>query len=205
MGVIESNALMKPRRRFNFIVLTMSAIFVLNALVVPSILVLLLDKRCFWYYFVQQEPHEADVPIVSCGAIDDSGEYLCPDPYFPNDGYQTAHYRTTFDYPWSLSDQCGSAVVQAYGPVVISEPIFGGFLQPTMWWLCIDGCGSKSVKRLVLGIGLFVSFIIPRIMSDFADDIDGSRLGGWALFSYGVGVFAFIILLGWGATRLRRP
>ncbi|GMI01481.1 hypothetical protein TrLO_g4932 [Triparma laevis f. longispina] len=42
-------------------------------------------------------------------------------------------------------------------------------------------------------------------MSDFADDIDGSRLGGWALFSYGVGVFALIILLGWGATRLRPP
>ena len=98
----------------------MSAIMLLNALVVPSVLVLLLDERCFKFYdfwlfgrLQTQAPHDAVVPYTYCGWIDSNNVYLCPDPTYPNDGYLTEYYSTTFEYPWSLSEQCGSAVIQS--------------------------------------------------------------------------------------------
>ena len=93
--------LLNPKKRFNYLVFTMSVVMLLNALVVPSILILLLDERCFKYKFVQQEPHEADVPITYCGWTT-NGVPNCPNPDYPNDGYITNIYTTTFNYPWSL-------------------------------------------------------------------------------------------------------
>ena len=85
----ESMKLLNPKKRFNFLVFTMSVVMLLNALVIPSILILFLDERCFKYKFVQQEPHEADVPITYCGwSID--GVDICPTPLYPNDGYKTS-------------------------------------------------------------------------------------------------------------------
>ena len=154
--------LINPKKCFNYLVFTMSVLMLLNALVVPSVLILLSDERCFKYLLVQQEPHTADAPITSCSVIDNNRDYACPFPSQPNDGYQTTISSTTFNYPWSLSDQCGSAVIQAYSPVVILEPLFGGFLQPALWWLCIDGGKSHIVKWTVLVIGLFMSFGLPQ-------------------------------------------
>ena len=85
---------------------------------------------------------------------------MCPTPDYPNDGYRTVIYTTTFNYPWSLSDQCGSAVIQAYSPVVILELLFSGFLQPALWWLCIDANGSHMVKWTLLAIGVFASIAV---------------------------------------------
>jgi hypothetical protein len=99
----------------------MSAIMLLNALVVPSVLVLLLDERCFKFYdfwlfgrLQTQAPHDAVVPYTYCAWVDNNtGEPTCPNPNNPNDGYVTDYYSTTFEYPWSLSEQCGSAVIQS--------------------------------------------------------------------------------------------
>ncbi|GMH48450.1 hypothetical protein TL16_g00291 [Triparma laevis f. inornata] len=178
-----SMKLINPKKRFNYLVFTMSFVMLLNALVVPSILILLLDERCFKYLLVQQEPHEADVPITYCAYLDTN-----------------AHYLTTFNYPWSLSDQCGSAVIQAYSPVVILELLSSGFLQPALWWLYIDGGKSHVVKWAVLVIGVFLSQGLPQIVSQFAEDVDSGGVLGFVLG----GVFAFVFLAGWGATKLRK-
>ncbi|GMH68363.1 hypothetical protein TrLO_g15086 [Triparma laevis f. longispina] len=162
-----SMKLINPKRRFNYLVFTMSVVMLLNALVVPSILVLLLDERCFKYLLVPQEPHEADVPVTTCG-LTLNGEGDCPNHRYPNDGYVTTVFSTKFNYPWSLSGQCGSAVIQAYSPVVILELLFGGFLQPALWWLYIDGGKSHVFKWTVLAIGMFLSFGLPQIVGLFA-------------------------------------
>jgi uncharacterized membrane protein len=178
----------------------------LNALVVPSILILLLDERCFKYKLVQQEPHEADVPITYCRAINTNGDPICPDPKYFNDGYVTNYYATTFNYPWSLSNQCGSAVIQAYSPVVILELLFSGFLQPALWWLCIDGGKAQVVKWMVLMIGMSLSLALPQVVNLFADNIDTGDIlpGDWALVLLSAGVFLFVFLVGWGASKLRK-
>ena len=143
----ESMKLFNTKKRFNYLVFTMSVVMLLDALVVPSILVLLLDERCFKYLLVQQEPHEADVSITFSAYSDTNGNKICPTHLWPNDGYVTAdHTSTIFNYPWLLSDQCGSAVIQAYSPVVILELLTSGFLQPALWWSCIDGGKSHVVK-----------------------------------------------------------
>ncbi|GMH74141.1 hypothetical protein TL16_g06381 [Triparma laevis f. inornata] len=195
-----SMKLINPKKRFNYLVFTMSVVMLLNALVVPSILILLLDEHCFKYLLVQQEPHEVDVPITFCAYSGVNGEPRCPDPTKPNDGFLTDIYSTTFNYPWSLSDQCGSAVIQAYSPIVILELISSGYLQPALWWLCIDGGKSHVVKWTVLVIGVFLSQGLPQIVSQFAEDVDTGGMLGVIL----VGVFAFVFLVGWGATKLRK-
>ncbi|GMI14849.1 hypothetical protein TrLO_g12324 [Triparma laevis f. longispina] len=194
-----SMKLINPKKRFNYLVFTMSVVMLLNALVVPSILILLLDERCFKYLLVQQEPHEANVPITYCKYTDATGAFTCPDTNKPNNGYGTDIYSTTFNYPWSLSDQCGSALIQAYSPVVILELLTSGFLQPALWWLCIDGGNSHEVKWAVLAIGVFVSELLPQIVSLVADDIDSRGVLGVV----SVGVFAFVFIVGWGVTRFR--
>ena len=80
--------LLNPKKRFNYLVKTMSIVMVLNALVVPSVLILLLDERCFKYVlpWAHQDSHEADVPITYCGYIDSNGDEACPTPNHPNDG-----------------------------------------------------------------------------------------------------------------------
>ncbi|GMH80680.1 hypothetical protein TL16_g08648 [Triparma laevis f. inornata] len=147
-----SMKLINPKKRFNYLVFTMSVVMLLIALVVPSILVLLLDERCFKYLL------------------------------------------------------CGSAVIQAYSSVVILELLFGGFLQPALWWLCIDGGRSHVIKWTVLALGLFVSFAMHQIVDLFAEDLDGGNIlpGGWALRPTSAGVFVIIFFVGWGATKLRR-
>ncbi|GMI32092.1 hypothetical protein TeGR_g2970 [Tetraparma gracilis] len=112
--------LANPTKRFNYLVFTMSAIMLLNALVVPSVLVLLLDERCFKFYdfwlfgrLQTQAPHDVVVPYTYCNYVDTDGNPSCPNPNNPNDGYVTDYFSTTFEYPWSLSEQCGSAVIQS--------------------------------------------------------------------------------------------
>ncbi|GMI44505.1 hypothetical protein TrCOL_g4368 [Triparma columacea] len=202
----ESMKLFAPKKRFNYLVFAMSVILLLNALVVPSILILLLDERCFKYKLVQQEPHEADVPITYCRAINTNGDPICPDPKYFNDGYVTNYYATTFNYPWSLSNQCGSAVIQAYSPVVILELLFSGFLQPALWWLCIDGGKAQVVKWMMLTIGMSLSLALPQVVNLFADNIDTGDIlpGDWALVLLSAGVFLFVFLVGWGASKLRK-
>ncbi|GMH86169.1 hypothetical protein TL16_g10459 [Triparma laevis f. inornata] len=200
-----SMKLINPKRRFNYLVFTISAVMLLNALVVPSILILLLDERCFKYLLVQQAPHEVDVTIIFCSYVRD-GVPACPDRTILNDGYVTEIFSTTFNYPWSLSDQCGSAMIQAYSPVVILELLFGGFSQPALWWFCIGGGRSHVIKWTVLALGLFVSFALPQIVDLFAEDIDGGDIlpGGWALGPTSAGVFVIMFFVGWGTTKLRR-
>ncbi|GMI17930.1 hypothetical protein TrLO_g10569 [Triparma laevis f. longispina] len=144
-----SMKLINPKKCFNYLVFTMSVLMLLNALVVPSVLILLLDERCFKYLL------------------------------------------------------CGSAVIQAYSPVVTLEILFGGFLQPALWWLCIDGGKSHIVKWTVLVIGLFMSFGLPQIVGLFAEDLDGGKIlpGGWALGQTSAGVFMIVFLVGWGTTN----
>ena len=91
---------------------------ILNALVVPSVLVLLLDYRCFrGYLFPDGEKHVTHVTKEYCGNTRGT-EYHC-DPNDPNDGWREFTTYTTFEYPWRLSEQCGSAVVQSYAAVVM--------------------------------------------------------------------------------------
>ena len=86
------------------------------------------------------------MPITYFAYADDNKNDICPTSSYTNDGYRTSNDPTTFNYPWSLSDQCGSAVIQAYSPVVILELLTSGFLQPALWWSCIDGGKSHVVK-----------------------------------------------------------
>ena len=133
---------MQPRRRFNFLVTAQSIIILINSLVVPCVLVLLLDKRCYGEYeflffgrLLKEDPHVANVPYNYCAYVDRNGVVDCPDHRYPNDGYDTHYYETTFIYPWRLSDQCPSAVIETYSPVVLLDLIFTGILQPALWWL----------------------------------------------------------------------
>ncbi|GMI17213.1 hypothetical protein TrLO_g1323 [Triparma laevis f. longispina] len=202
----ESMKLFNPKKRFNYLVFTMSVVMLLNTLVVRSILVLLLDERCFKCLLVQQEPHEADVSITFCAYSDTNGNKICPTHLWPNDGYVTAgHTSTIFNYPWLLSDQCGSAVIQAYSPVVILELLFSGFLQPASWWLCIDGGDKEVVKWIILGVGMYLSFGLPQIIDLFAEDLDGGKIlpGGWASGLASFGVFVFVVLVVWGVKKFR--
>ena len=97
-------------------------------------------------------------------------------------------------------------MIQDYSPVVILELLFGGFLQPAMWWLCIDANGSHMVKWTVLAIGLFVSFALPQLCELFAEDLDGGKIlpGGWALGPTSFGTFVLVFLGGWMATKFRK-
>jgi hypothetical protein len=181
--------LLKPTKRFNFLVWIMSAIMLINAIVVPSVLVLLLDDRCFASYdfplfgrLLKQDPHEAIVPYTFCGYIDNTQKPICPYPAFPNDGYITNYYSTVFDYPWTLSNQCGSAVIETYSPVVLLSLIFSDVLQPATWWLCREN-KSKQSQWIILSMALFVSIGLPQVAESYASAIDGA--GWWAL---GVGV-----------------
>ncbi|GMI20254.1 hypothetical protein TeGR_g8291 [Tetraparma gracilis] len=201
--------LANPAKRFNYLVFTMSAIMLLNALVVPCVLVLLLDERCFKFYdfwllgrLQTQAPHDAVVPYTYCRYIDpDTSEPICPDPTLPDDGYSTDYFSTTFEYPWSLSEQCGSAVIQSYSPVVLSELTLSLILQPAMWWLCTDHGHSHASKWAILSTGLFVSLGLPNTVSMFADEIDAG-LGGWAILPIVIGVFSAFLLAGWLLRKL---
>ena len=73
------------------------------------------------------------------------GYLLCPNPNYPDDGYSTANYPTEFEYPWRLSDQCFSAVLKTYSPVVILSLVFSDILQPACWWLATDH-SSRAAK-----------------------------------------------------------
>jgi len=113
-----------------------------NSLAVPCVLVLLLDKRCYEEYefpffgrLLKEDPHVVDVPYTYCLWTNGPGLDLCPIDIFPNDGYRTDYYETTFTYPWRLSDQCPSAVIETYSPVVLLGLIFTDILQPALWWL----------------------------------------------------------------------
>jgi len=150
--IAETGAnLLKPTHKFNFLVLTMSAVVILNSVVVPAMLVLLLDKQCFGEYqfpligsLQEVEPHEAEVAYQHCTA-EWYGYLLCPNPNYPDDGYSTANYPTEFEYPWRLSDQCFSAVLKTYSPVVILSLVFSDILQPACWWLATDH-SSRAAK-----------------------------------------------------------
>jgi len=133
--------ILKPRRRFNFLVTAQSIIMLVNSLTVPCVLVLLLDKRCYGEYtflffgrLLKEDPHVAVVPYTYCGWLTE-GVPICPTPQHPNDGYVTKYFEMTFTYPWRLSDQCPSAVIETYSPVVLLGLIFTGILQPALWWL----------------------------------------------------------------------
>lgn len=112
---MDTMAVFKPKERFKFLTSVMSTIMLLNGLVVPCIL----DERCFKFsgsnpFGNTQAPREADVFVTFCGYADTHGYYNCPiydDPRYPNDGYITLEYATIFDYPFTLSDQCGSAMI----------------------------------------------------------------------------------------------
>jgi hypothetical protein len=54
-----------------------------------------------------------------------------------------------------------------------------------------------------LAIGLFISFALPQVANRFADEVDYTW-GGWALVVVTAGVFMFVFLVGWGASKLRR-
>ena len=153
--IAETGAnLLKPAHKFNFLVFTMSVVVILNSVVVPAMLVLLLDKQCFGEYqfplmgsLQEVEPHEAEVAFQYCAFFDpDTGEDLCANPMFkPLIHYTTVHQQTVFEYPWRLSDQCFSAVLKTYSPVVILSLVFSDILQPACWWLATDH-SSRAAK-----------------------------------------------------------
>jgi len=152
--IAETGAnILKPIHRFNFLVFTMSVVVILNSVVVPAMLVLLLDKQCFGEYqfpligsLQEVEPHEAEVAYRYCGWRDPyTNELVCPTPRYPDDGYLTSSILTEFEYPWRLSDQCFSALLKTYSPVVILSLVFSDILQPACWWLATDH-SSRAAK-----------------------------------------------------------
>ena len=151
--IAETGAnLLKPTHKFNFLVFTMSVVVILNSVVVPAMLVLLLDKQCFGEYqfpligsLQEVEPHEAEVAYRYCNWLTADGEPACPDPIYPDNGYFTEYFPTVFEYPWRLSDQCFSAVLKTYSPVVILSLVFSDILQPACWWLATDH-SSRAAK-----------------------------------------------------------
>ena len=151
--IAETGAnLLKPTHKFNFLVFTMSVVVILNSVVVPAMLVLLLDKQCFGEYqfpligsLQEVEPHEAEVAYRYCGWRDPyTNELVCPTPRYPDDGYLTSSILTEFEYPWRLSDQCFSALLKTYSPVVILSLVFSDILQPACWWLATDHSSRAS-------------------------------------------------------------
>ena len=150
--IAETGAnLLKPTHRFNFLVFTMSMVVILNSVVVPAMLVLLLNKQCFGEYqfpligsLKEVKPHVVEVVYRHC-TVEYQGFLTCPNPNYPDNGYTTVYQHTVFEYPWRLSDQCFSAVLQTYSPVVILSLVFSDILQPACWWLATDH-SSRAAK-----------------------------------------------------------
>ena len=143
--------LLKPTHRFNFLVFTMSVVVILNSVVVPAMLVLLLDKQCFGEYqfpligsLKEVKPHVVEVVYRHC-TVEYQGFLTCPNPNYPDNGYTTVYQHTVFEYPWRLSDQCFSAVLKTYSPVIILSLVFSDILQPACWWLATDH-SSRAAK-----------------------------------------------------------
>jgi len=193
--------LLRPKKLFNFLVATMSSIMLLNAVLVPSVLILLLDDRCFRSYpfpglgaLAKEAPHEVDIDYTFCTLVKPTdGSYGCPNAGNQNDGYATATYQTTFEYPWSLSDQCSSAVIELYSPVVMASLVISDVLQPACWWLLREN-GGQVTKWLVLLLGLAVTFMLPLVGDAYGSAI--SETGGWGLVLFMIVVFLFCAGLG---------
>jgi len=209
--IAETGAnLLKPTHRFNFLVFTMSMVVILNSVVVPAMLVLLLNKQCFGEYqfpligsLKEVKPHVVEVVYRHC-TVEYQGFLTCPNPNYPDNGYTTVYQHTVFEYPWRLSDQCFSAVLQTYSPVVILSLVFSDILQPACWWLATDHssraakvsersthCAShenqtnkfvivwlaRSAQLQLLTFGVFVTAALPLISSNYGDRFDTYSIG----------------------------
>ncbi|GMI25984.1 hypothetical protein TrCOL_g4603 [Triparma columacea] len=186
---------------FNVSVFTMSILVICSTIVVPSFLVLMGDQRCLkqykWPHFGvinPEAPHETKLEYTFCGIYSDEGHELCTIPTF-SDLFKTISFTTTFNYPFDLSEQCFSAVVETYSPVVLESLIISDILQPSCWWLCRE-YRSEGAKWLMLAVGLFNAVLVPQIASFYATNINGgvnglplvSAVGGVAIILFEVGV-----------------
>ena len=70
------------------------------------------DERCFRLSLWPEDDRETKVRERYCAWLNAYNEPVCPDPAYPNDGYEWTIYSTSFSYPFQLSDQCRYAMIK---------------------------------------------------------------------------------------------
>jgi Leucine-rich repeat (LRR) protein len=210
-GFSESSAsgaaakLLKPKKAFNFLVFCITYLKLVNAVVVPAMFVILLDKSCFGDY-VWPAPvgrlnkdtlTDVFATKTTCVAINEiSGAPLCPDKEYTNLGYETELLNREDPLQYYLSSQCGSAVISTYSPVLLLSLVFGNVLQPACWILCSDN-KSWLGNWVILGFGISVSFGMEELF-DFVVSIPGhDNRSDLLLVIEPAILFVILIAIGW--------
>jgi hypothetical protein len=156
-----------PQLRFQFRTTATVALYGLTTLLIPIIVVLLTDPRCFYYTMIGKPPVENnDISVDYCSNQEDDGS--CS---LYSTAVVTSRYAKTYDYEGA---KCVSAVLFFYGPVfelgVFFNALLPVFLEYALAPALVPWCFRHRKQnnlacfglKILRVVSLNVPLLVPR-------------------------------------------